>query len=536
MKRQLTRCVVLFTLLALLASIAPISWADGPPTDYIHQFQGVAAEDLASEEMPGLVYEAIESALPDVNLSAYRVTATTSILGQEGGYTAETVAVLSNKTAYQTEVVRILATYDLSGGTLKVLESERNYVDPAEAADFGGVAEEDSYRISNAQAVLWVAERRDKTSGPAADAIKNYFTSRGKATDKFKFEAATEARAWNYIKNGSKLKAWWHLAHGLTSNSDGARCYGYAFFNTATDQLRDTEFKALTKYAGLKNTVCYMNGCNTYMKPIRTAVTGGHNVRTYIGGKRLMPFNGTADCDKKFWFYVVKKSWRMDKALIQAQKDWSLVGYYGHWGDGGKLFGATGTGTVHGYVKTTTGKPIKGAKVKVVGYALATTTDATGHYKLTKVPTGTQKIKASKSGYIAQTKKITVKKGTKHRLNFSLKKGTTGAKITVSPKSRCRNTSGTKFAFTGSGFKPGESLQRWFTYPGGTRSLTTISASSTGGFGPRTLNLIGAWAFGTYKYYAKGLTSGRQASVSFTVQNCGNVLSASSEPPTFQEE
>lgn len=330
MNRQLMRWVLVLGLVALLVSVSPIAWADGPDTDYAHEFQGVAAEGLAGEQLSKLVYEAIESALPDVNLSGYEVTATSRILGQEGGYTVETVAALSSKTVLQTEVIGVLATYDLTDGTWQVLEFERNYVEPAEAADFGG-AEEESYLLRRARAVVFAPMGWPSTW--AAKNICKYFQRRGEECHKYTRGEASESTAWKYVKYAKGLGAWWHLAHGLTQNRDGAECYGFHFH--PKHRLGYGEFENLTEFDGLKNTVLFMSGCNTYMDPIRSAVTGGHQARTYIGGKKILRHGPASWTGERFWYYVLQKKWTMGRALYRAQKDFNVLGYYGLWGDMG---------------------------------------------------------------------------------------------------------------------------------------------------------------------------------------------------------
>ena len=85
--------------------------------------------------------------------------------------------------------------------------------------------------------------------------------------------------------------------------------------------------------------------------------------------------------------------------------------------------GATGPGTIKGTVTNVSnpGEAVAGTTVSYSGGS--TTTDTNGNYTLTNVAPGTYSVKASHTGWFAQTKSVTVTSGTTSTLNFALATG-----------------------------------------------------------------------------------------------------------------
>lgn len=83
--------------------------------------------------------------------------------------------------------------------------------------------------------------------------------------------------------------------------------------------------------------------------------------------------------------------------------------------------GSGPSGIIAGTVKVAnTERTLPGAKVQVVGTAIATVADETGHYKLEDVPAGQQQIKASYAGYYDGVRDLAVKPGTSNSLVIEL--------------------------------------------------------------------------------------------------------------------
>jgi len=78
------------------------------------------------------------------------------------------------------------------------------------------------------------------------------------------------------------------------------------------------------------------------------------------------------------------------------------------------------TGSVAGIVYDDLGNPIENAVVTLNGYTV--TTNLTGWYLLTNIPTGNYTIKASKQGYYPQTKSIQILENQTLLVNFTLSK------------------------------------------------------------------------------------------------------------------
>ena len=58
--------------------------------------------------------------------------------------------------------------------------------------------------------------------------------------------------------------------------------------------------------------------------------------------------------------------------------------------------------------------------VRLVGTNIITSTDASGHYKLTNIPSGTFEIEASGIGYISEVKEITLSGNSTYNVNFEI--------------------------------------------------------------------------------------------------------------------
>ena len=85
----------------------------------------------------------------------------------------------------------------------------------------------------------------------------------------------------------------------------------------------------------------------------------------------------------------------------------------------------TGPGTISGKVSNiSTGAALSGATVSYSGGS--TTSDTSGNYTLSNVAPATYNVTASRSGYIAETKSVTVSAGTAATLNFPM---ATGGKV-----------------------------------------------------------------------------------------------------------
>lgn len=78
-------------------------------------------------------------------------------------------------------------------------------------------------------------------------------------------------------------------------------------------------------------------------------------------------------------------------------------------------------GTVTGRVTdATTGQPLQGAQVVVVGTSAGAITDQNGSYTITGVPAGAQRVQASRVGYTPRTEPTTVSTGGRAVLDFAL--------------------------------------------------------------------------------------------------------------------
>jgi TonB-dependent starch-binding outer membrane protein SusC len=81
----------------------------------------------------------------------------------------------------------------------------------------------------------------------------------------------------------------------------------------------------------------------------------------------------------------------------------------------------TGTGTISGVVTAaTTGQPVNGVQVTILGTSLGTLTNVGGRYSITRVPAGTHTMQIVYVGYGTQTQQITVADGQAATADFHL--------------------------------------------------------------------------------------------------------------------
>jgi Ca-activated chloride channel family protein len=78
------------------------------------------------------------------------------------------------------------------------------------------------------------------------------------------------------------------------------------------------------------------------------------------------------------------------------------------------------TGSVEGFVRAAAGQPIPRAQITVIGTALSASSDSTGHYLLTAIPTGRARLRASAPGYLAMDEEVVVRATDVSRRDFTL--------------------------------------------------------------------------------------------------------------------
>jgi hypothetical protein len=79
---------------------------------------------------------------------------------------------------------------------------------------------------------------------------------------------------------------------------------------------------------------------------------------------------------------------------------------------------------LHGLVRDTTGLPIRGARVGIVGTLNEAFTDSLGQYAFDSLPFGTIKVRASHLGYYSvQRDSVEVRRQASTRVDFELRPG-----------------------------------------------------------------------------------------------------------------
>lgn len=82
------------------------------------------------------------------------------------------------------------------------------------------------------------------------------------------------------------------------------------------------------------------------------------------------------------------------------------------------------SGTAFGVVRAENGHPVPGAQIAMAGTKLPpVVSDATGHYRLSGLPAGTQSLYARRVGFLAQTRAVDLRAGVPARVDFTLESG-----------------------------------------------------------------------------------------------------------------
>lgn len=339
--RYLTAAAILVVLVVLPAAGG---FAQEPVKHFENTIIGATLSPEAEESLSSLVHAALTEMDPDVG--NYAIEAETEVLRNQNGevLTCRTTATLRSIISKQGFLVRLSAEYSLLDGTWSILGYNPNFV-PGVAAPEVVMSATEVGSIMAAKEALESSLGTDQSKGvsdarvvamapisgecsPAkwtSKRIVGKFRAGGWRSDLYLAPNATEPTAWNYFMNGSRLLTWYSNSHGITSNYNGAPCTGLVYNG---GNLMYNEFKAMSRWTGLVYNVTYVDGCNTYMNPLRRSIWNGHNLRTYVGGTRLMPFGASDAADEKFWTYVLTKGWTMSRALSRAMRDEGVVGYY----------------------------------------------------------------------------------------------------------------------------------------------------------------------------------------------------------------
>ena len=120
----------------------------------------------------------------------------------------------------------------------------------------------------------------------------------------------------------------------------------------------------------------------------------------------------------------------------------------------------TGTGTVSGTVRDSSGAPVSGAEVRVDGTSIHVLTDALGRFELPGVPAGGRTIRALLLGYRSTTRAIMLEAGATLSLDITLERSVIPmAGVEVMLGSRARHTAANELAVPVDVF-PAEELRR----------------------------------------------------------------------------
>jgi hypothetical protein len=95
------------------------------------------------------------------------------------------------------------------------------------------------------------------------------------------------------------------------------------------------------------------------------------------------------------------------------------------------------TGRIEGTVRDHSGQPIANVSVGVMGLAHLDYSDTSGKYRLTSVPVGTHRLRATVAGYeVVERDSVVVREGAMVRVDFTLDRTWTDGQLDVTPNSR----------------------------------------------------------------------------------------------------
>jgi len=119
------------------------------------------------------------------------------------------------------------------------------------------------------------------------------------------------------------LVYWTNIGHSTTTGQDGAPCYGLrrdVSVETPPPTVEYLNYTQMYNKEGITDSIVFINSCNSYMNPWRSAVTS-NNPAHYIGGRILLPIHESNGACEDFWYYYIVVGKDIKNALIQAFED-----------------------------------------------------------------------------------------------------------------------------------------------------------------------------------------------------------------------
>ncbi|WP_292350286.1 hypothetical protein [Methanoregula sp. PtaU1.Bin006] len=138
--------------------------------------------------------------------------------------------------------------------------------------------------------------------------------------------AATKSLMLDYWQNDAYLLLNNNIGHINTAASHGSPAYGVYAYNN--NQITSTEINDLDPYQGLASSYIFMNGCNSYQNPLRSAFKV-NNINMYIGGVTLLPLYDSEDTAADFWDFFLIQGLEPADALSNAVALHGTGGMYG---------------------------------------------------------------------------------------------------------------------------------------------------------------------------------------------------------------
>jgi hypothetical protein len=140
--------------------------------------------------------------------------------------------------------------------------------------------------------------------------------------------AATKSQILDYWQNDPYLLWNNNIGHIDTASVHGAPAYGVYAYND--NEITSSEILNLNPYQGLQYSFIFMNGCNSYRDPLRTAFKA-NDIQMYIGGMTLLPLYASEDTAADFWDYFLIHDQEPVDALQNAVSDNGTEGRFGIW-------------------------------------------------------------------------------------------------------------------------------------------------------------------------------------------------------------
>jgi hypothetical protein len=304
----------------------------------------------------------------------------------------------------------------------------------------------------------------------------------------------------------------------VTSGGNGAITGSDGAYSLAVPAGSATITAALGGYQSASTTVTVTAGSSTTAPTLQIAPVNPGNVTGHVADSNNNALSGaTVAAAGLTTLTAADGSYALNNLPAGATTiNASLTGFQNGSANVTVVAGATtaaptitlvsGSGTITGTVKSSSGAAISGASVGYGGGT--TTTNTSGAYTLTGVPTGTVQLVASASGFQSVTQSVTVNGGATSTANFTLSPAAGGGTVTGKVTNASSGAALSGATVSWSGGSTTTNTTGIYTLTNVTAGTQNITASKSG-YLPRTLSI--------------GVTGGATATLNIPIATAGKI-------------